>query len=150
MVAGKIVAAALSAVPASEIACGLPVASSCIVTEAVRLPADTGANDTLITQLAPALSAGGQLLICTKLLLSGPVMERLVIVRVALPTFESVTFLRGACRSHGLIRESKARRGERNARSDSGAGKRYLLGARFGTEPNSPIPGLRAALSQTL
>jgi hypothetical protein len=63
MLVGKIVAAALSPVPANEIVCGLPAASSCIVTAAVWLPAAVGANDALITQLAPALRPGGQLLI---------------------------------------------------------------------------------------
>jgi hypothetical protein len=60
--------------PESGTVCGLPGALSVIEIEAVRNPCAVGENVTLMRQLAPAATVGGQLLDWAKSPSSGPVM----------------------------------------------------------------------------
>ena len=66
-------------IPVSPTVCGLLLALSVIVTEAVRAPAAVGLKETLIVQLVPAAKLAPQLFVCEKSPLFTPVtlMERL-------------------------------------------------------------------------
>ena len=65
--------------------CGLPLALSVMLTEAVRLPLAEGVKVTLIVQLVPAATLAPQLLVCAKSLALVPVSARLVMLKAALP-----------------------------------------------------------------
>ena len=72
--------------------CGLPLALSEMLTEAMRFPMAEGVNDTMIVQLAPAASELPQLLVGgTKSLALAPVTAMLVMVKTALPVLLRVT-----------------------------------------------------------
>jgi hypothetical protein len=66
-------------VPVSETVCGLPVASSVIVTAATRLPAAVGLNVTLIVQLAPPATLAPHVFVSEKSPAFVPVIAMLVI-----------------------------------------------------------------------
>ena len=71
--------------------CGLPLALSVMLSEAVRLPLAEGVNVTLIVQLVPAATLAPQLLVCAKSLALVPASARLVMLKVALPVLLRVT-----------------------------------------------------------
>ncbi len=73
--------------PERATVCGLPEASSVTLNVPVRVPSAVGRNVTLIEHLAPAASEPPQVLVSAK----SPLAEMLVIVKVALPLFVSVT-----------------------------------------------------------
>jgi hypothetical protein len=77
-------------VPVRAAECGEPEALSATEIAAVRAAADAGVNVTVMGQLAPAASEAPQLLVWPKLLALVPVTEILVMVRGAVPGFESV------------------------------------------------------------
>lgn len=82
-------------VPVSETLCGLPEASSVILTEAVRAPVAVGVNETAMAQFAPTAKVdglAGQVFVCEKSPLFVPVIAMLEIARAAFPVFVSVTF----------------------------------------------------------
>ena len=72
-------------------ACGLPLALSLMLSEAVSLPLAVGVNVTLIVQLAPAASELPQVLVWAKALALAPVIATLVMLNVAVPLFVRVT-----------------------------------------------------------
>ena len=78
-------------VPDRLTACGLPLALSVMLTEAVRLPLAAGVNVTLIVQLLPAATELPHVLVCAKSLALVPVSARLVMFKAALPVLVSVT-----------------------------------------------------------
>src|SRR5208282_1140618 len=81
-------------VPVRLMLCGLPLALSAILTEAVRLPSAAGLNVTLKVQLPPfAATELPQVLFVRgeKSPLLAPVTEMLVMDRVTLPLFVRVT-----------------------------------------------------------
>jgi len=78
-------------VPERLTVCGLPLALSVMLSEAVRLPLAEGVNFTLIVQLAPAATELPHVLVCAKLLALAPVSAMLVMLSVAPPLFVSVT-----------------------------------------------------------
>ena len=82
-----------AAVPVPErlTVCGLPLALSVMLTEAVRLPLAEGVKVTLIAQLLPAATDPPHVLVSAKLLLLVPWTERLVISKPALPVLLRVT-----------------------------------------------------------
>jgi len=65
--------------------CGLPLALSVMLTEAVRLPLAEGVNATLMVQLAPAATELPHVLVWAKSLALVPVSTRLVMFKGALP-----------------------------------------------------------------
>src|SRR5438128_4574755 len=75
-------------VPDTPTVCGFPAALSAIVILPVRDPVAVGANVTLMVQLPPATTVVPQVLICEK----SPVATMFVILRSAVPVFESVMF----------------------------------------------------------
>ena len=81
----KVRVALLTPVPVRFTLCGLPAASSVMVTAAVRVPLALGVKVTLIVQLEPAATLDAQLLVCAKSLPFVPVMAILVMLSVALP-----------------------------------------------------------------
>jgi hypothetical protein len=95
-VAGKVSGFGLSKacgaipVPLNAAVCGEPVALSAMDSVALRLPAEAGVNVTVMVQLAPAATELPQLLVWLKLLALAPVMVMPVIVRAAVPGFDSV------------------------------------------------------------
>jgi hypothetical protein len=78
--------------PLSATACGLPVASSVIVTLAARLPVAVGLNVTLIEQFAAAATLAPHVFVSEKSVLFAPVIVTLVMLSVAVPLFVKVTF----------------------------------------------------------
>ncbi len=82
-------------VPIRLIVCGLPLASSVMLTLATRLPLAVGVKVTTILQLAAARTVPlvGQVVEAVKVksLLLAPVMARAVIFKVALPVLVSIT-----------------------------------------------------------
>ena len=78
-------------VPERLTVCGLPLALSVMLSEAVRLPLAEGVNFTLIVQLAPAATELPHVLVCAKSLALVPVSARLVMFKAALPVLVSVT-----------------------------------------------------------
>jgi hypothetical protein len=75
-------------VPVSETLCGLPLALSVTVSDALTAPGDEGVNVTLIVQLAPAARPVPQLFVCEKLL---SVVVTLEIVSAPVPVLLRVT-----------------------------------------------------------
>ena len=73
-------------VPASCTTCGLPAASSVMVTAPVRAPATVGVKVTSMVQSAPAATALPQVFVCAK----SPVISMLVMAKAASPAFVSV------------------------------------------------------------
>jgi len=67
--------------------CGLPAASSVIVTAPVRIPVAVGVNLTLILQLDPAVSDEPHVVVSEK----SPLTAMLVIFSAAVPVFFNVT-----------------------------------------------------------
>ena len=94
-------------VPERPTVCGLPLALSVMLTQAVRLPPAEGVNVTLIVQLAPAATLDPQLLVCAKSLAFVPASARLVMLKAALPVLLRVAVCR-TCRTYGLVAEGKA------------------------------------------
>src|SRR5205085_620063 len=81
-------------VPLKPTLCGLPAASSPIVTLALRLPAAAGVKLTEIVQVAPAanvLGLSGQAFVCAKSPEFVPAIATLPIDSAAVPLFVSVT-----------------------------------------------------------
>ena len=77
-------------VPVKPTDCGLPVALSVRVTEALRAPLAVGLNVTLIEQLAPAARVAPQVVVSEKSPLLVPVMAMLVRFIVPVPVLETV------------------------------------------------------------
>jgi hypothetical protein len=77
-------------VPVMAADCGEPAALSTTETEAERLAAEVGVKVTVMVQVAPAARDAPQVFVWPKLLAFVPVMEMLVMVRAALPGFDSV------------------------------------------------------------
>ena len=88
---GERLARAAVPVPERLTICGLPLALSVMLTEAVRLPLAAGVNVTLIVQLAPPATELPHVLVCAKLLALVPVSARLVMLKAALPVLLRVT-----------------------------------------------------------
>jgi hypothetical protein len=84
------VKAEVTPVPLSATVCGLPAASSVILTAAVRLPVSEGLKVTLVVQLAPGASELPHVLVRTKSPAWGPVTTMLTIFKVALPLLVKV------------------------------------------------------------
>ena len=84
---------ATGAVPVPErlTVCGLPLALSVMLTEAVRLPLAAGVNVTRIVQLVLAATELPHVLLCAKSLALVPVSARLVMLKAALPVLLRVT-----------------------------------------------------------
>lgn len=80
-----------SPVPLRLIVCGLPLALSLMVSEALRDPAAAGVNVTLMVQLVSAPTLLPQLLDCAKSPEFVPLRAMLDMLSDALPVFESVT-----------------------------------------------------------
>src|SRR5436190_23135481 len=80
-------------VPDSVTFCGLPAALSLMLTAAVRVPLAVGLNVTLIPQLAPAANELPQVWVCAKFPALVPVIAMLLMVKIAVPVFLSVTVL---------------------------------------------------------
>jgi uncharacterized protein YybS (DUF2232 family) len=78
-------------VPDRLTACGLPVALSAMLTEAVSALAREGLKVTLIVQVPPAATELPQVLVWAKSLAFVPAIPTLVMVNVALPPFVRVT-----------------------------------------------------------
>jgi len=72
-------------VPVRLTVCGLPLALSVMLTEAVRVPGAEGVNLTLIVQLPPAATELPHVLVCAKSLAFVPVTARLVMLKLAFP-----------------------------------------------------------------
>ena len=72
-------------VPERLTVCGLPLALSVMLTEAVRLPLAAGVKVTLIVQLLPPATELPHVLLCAKSLALVPVRARLVMLKAALP-----------------------------------------------------------------
>src|SRR5436190_20599958 len=80
-------------IPLSVTFCGLPAALSLMLTAAVRVPLAVGLNVTLIPQLAPAANELPQVWVCAKFPALVPVIAMLLMVKIAVPVFLSVTVL---------------------------------------------------------
>jgi hypothetical protein len=79
-------------VPVNATVCGLPAASSVIVTLAARFPVAEGLKVTLIVQFVAAATLAPHVFVSEKSPLFAPVIVMLVMFSVALPLFASVTF----------------------------------------------------------
>ena len=77
--------------PVNATPCGLPVALSAMLTDAVRDPAAFGLNVTLIAQFAPAATLVPHVFVWEKSPALVPVTATLVIVSTAPPVFVNVT-----------------------------------------------------------
>ena len=88
---GERLTTAAAPVPERLTVCGLPLALSVMLTEAVRLPLAEGLNVTLIVQLLPAATELPHVLVWAKSLALTPVSARLVMFSVVPPLFVSVT-----------------------------------------------------------
>jgi hypothetical protein len=82
---GDRLATAAAPVPERLTVCGLPVALSARVRDAVRVPLAAGLNVTLTEQLALAASELPQVLVWVKLLALAPVSVMLVMLIAELP-----------------------------------------------------------------
>ena len=82
---GERLAKAAVPVPERLTVCGLPLALSVMLTEAVRLPLAAGLNVTLIVQLALAATELPHVLVCAKSLALVPVRARPVMLKAPLP-----------------------------------------------------------------
>src|SRR5437870_168925 len=80
-------------IPLSVTFCGLPAALSLMLTAAVRVPLAVGLKVTLIPQLAPAANELPQVWVCAKFPALVPVIAMLLMVKIAVPVFLSVTVL---------------------------------------------------------
>src|SRR5690348_2228845 len=78
-------------VPDSATVCGVPDASSVIVSDAARAPVAVGLKVTVAVQLAPAARLPGQVFVCAKSPAFAPVSAMLLIVKANAPVFVSVT-----------------------------------------------------------
>jgi hypothetical protein len=78
-------------VPERLTVCGLPVASSATLREALRVPVAAGLKVTLIVQLAPAATLDPQVLVWVKSPALVPETETLVTLSDALPVLVRVT-----------------------------------------------------------
>src|SRR5229473_2781047 len=78
-------------VPVSDTLCGLPEASSAIVTLADRFPVAVGLNLTLMEQFALAATLPPHVLVCEKSPALVPVTAMLEIVNVAVPVLDRLT-----------------------------------------------------------
>ena len=78
-------------VPERLTACGLPLALSVMLSEAVRLPEAEGVKVTLIVQLAPAATELPHVLVRAKSPALVPATAMLVMLKVALPVLLRVT-----------------------------------------------------------
>jgi len=87
----RLTAGADTPVPVKLSVCGLPVALSVMVSEALREPVADGVNVTLIVQLAPAPTLVWQLFVWAKSPEFVPLRAMLDMLREALPVFESIT-----------------------------------------------------------
>lgn len=87
----RLTASVPAPVPLKLIVWGLPLALSAMLTDALREPTAVGVNVTLRAQLAPDATLLPQLFVWEKSAESVPVRPRLVMLRVAVPVFESVT-----------------------------------------------------------
>jgi len=72
-------------VPERDTDCGLPLALSVTVSEAVRAPIAEGVRDIRIVQLLPAATEEPQVLFSVKSAGSAPVKAMLVMLKAALP-----------------------------------------------------------------
>ena len=88
--------------------CGLPLALSVMLSEAVRLPLAEGVNLTLIVQLAPAASDLPHVLVCAKLLPLLPLTARLAILKGGVARVAQGDGLRRTGRTYGLAAEGEA------------------------------------------
>ena len=77
--------------PVKATVCGLPLALSVMLTDAVRVPAAVGANLTLIVQLAAAATLLPQLFVCEKSPAFVPLRAMLVILNAPVPESVRVT-----------------------------------------------------------
>lgn len=87
---GDSCAAGLVPVPVSGTVCGLPLALSATETEALRAVADVGVKVTLMVQFAPAARVVPHVFVCAKSPGLVPVIDTLVIVKVAFPVLDRV------------------------------------------------------------
>jgi hypothetical protein len=78
-------------VPVRLAVCGLPVALSVMVTEAVRAPEDAGVKVTSMVQLAPAAKVAPQVLVWANSVFAEPVIAMLSRVTAVLPEFVRVS-----------------------------------------------------------
>jgi len=85
------VVAGATPVPVKLTVCGLPLALSVMVSDALRDPAAVGVNVALIVQLAPAPTLLPQLFVCAKSPGFAPPIAMLEMLSEALPMLESVT-----------------------------------------------------------
>jgi hypothetical protein len=108
---GLSVACGVVPVPVRDADCGEPVALSATERTALKLEAEAGLKVTLMVQEAEAASDAPQLLVWEKSAALAPVTEMLLMVRAALPGFESVrgsaapadpTIVPGKARGDGL------------------------------------------------
>jgi hypothetical protein len=88
---GETLAVRETPVPLRLTVCGLPLASSLMLREALRLPVAVGVKVTLMVQLAPAATDVPQVLLWAKSPALVPVIEMPLIVRAALPVLLRVT-----------------------------------------------------------
>jgi hypothetical protein len=89
---GESVTVGVKPVPVRLTLCGLPLALSVTVSDAVRVPDADGVNVTLIVQLAPAATLLPQLLVWAKSPEFVPLMPMFEMSNVAFPVLERVTF----------------------------------------------------------
>ena len=82
---GERLTAAAVPLPERLTVCGLPLALSVMLTEAVRLPLAAGVKVTVMVQLALAATELPQVLVWAKSLALVPVSARLVMLKAALP-----------------------------------------------------------------
>src|SRR2546425_1264735 len=73
--------------------CGLPSALPATLSAALRVPLAVGMNVTLILQLAPAANELPQVWVCAKFPALFPVIAMLLMVKLVVPVFLSVTVL---------------------------------------------------------
>ena len=82
---GETLTRAAVPVPERLAVCGLPLALSVMLTEAVRLPLATGVKVTLMVQLAAAATELPHVLVWAKSLALVPVRATLVMLKAVLP-----------------------------------------------------------------
>ena len=87
--------------------CGLPLALSAMLKEALRVPAAVGVNITAITQLAPAARVLPHVLVSPKSLALVPVKPTLVMVKVEPPVLVRVTLCDELVTAMGSLPKAK-------------------------------------------
>jgi len=115
--------------------CGLPLALSVTLRDALRAPAVVGANFTLKVQLAPAAREAPQVCVWEKSVAFVPVMAIVVMVNAVVPTFVRVTVFAALVTPVATVPKLK------------------LTGARLAVVPvplSAAVCGLPVALSATL